>query len=128
MNFLAHTTSFVCSQVRLIALSLCECKSGFCSVLRRVYVGRIYSSIAKILKFDWSMQVTWKRRVIVNQISLSKRFLFEHIRLYNKRIWPILQLLSFLVPVGASGLFSRSRLLLYYFELLFRAICKSSSK
>ena len=46
---------------------------------------RIYSSIVKILKFDWSMPVTWKRRVIVNQIRLSKRFSFEHIRWYSKR-------------------------------------------
>ena len=80
MNFLAHTTPFVCSQIRLTALSLYEFKSVFCSALRRVYVGRIHSSIAKILKFDWSMQVTLKRRAIVNQIRLNKRFSFEHIR------------------------------------------------
>ena len=54
-------------------------------VLRCVYVGRIYSSITKILKFDWSMQVTWKRRAFVNQIHLSKRFSFEQIRWYSKR-------------------------------------------
>ena len=35
-----------------------ECKLVFCLVLRRVNVGRIYSSIAKDLKFDWSIQVT----------------------------------------------------------------------
>ena len=39
-----------------------ECKLVFCSVLGGVYVGRIYSSNAKDLKFDWSIQVTWKRR------------------------------------------------------------------
>ena len=38
--------------MRLTALSLCECKSFFRSVLWRVYVGRIYSSIAKTLTFD----------------------------------------------------------------------------
>ena len=38
--------------------SLCECKLVFCSVLRRLYVGRIYSSIAKESKFDWSIRVT----------------------------------------------------------------------
>ena len=31
------------------------------------------------------MQVMWKRRAIVNQICLSKRFSFEHIRWYSKR-------------------------------------------
>ena len=49
------------------------------------FVGRIYSSIAKILKFDWSMQITWKQSAIVNQIRLSRRFLFEHICWYSKR-------------------------------------------
>ena len=40
-------------------------------VLRRVNVGRIYSSITKDLKLDWSIQVTWKRRALVNKIRLS---------------------------------------------------------
>ena len=40
---------------------------------------------AKILKFDWSMQVTWKWWAIVSQIRLSKRFAFEHICWYSKR-------------------------------------------
>ena len=40
-------------------------------VLRRVNVGRILSSIAKDLKLDWSIQVTWKRRVLVNKFHLS---------------------------------------------------------
>ena len=31
-----------------------------CSVLRRVDVGKIYSLIAQNLKFDWSIQITWK--------------------------------------------------------------------
>ena len=85
MNFLAHTTSFVCSKIRLTALSLCKCKSVFCSVIRHVYVRKIYSSIPKKLKFDWSMQVTCKRKAIVNQIRLSKQFSFEHIHWYSKR-------------------------------------------
>ena len=29
-------------------------------MLRRVDLGRIYSSIAQDLKFDWSTQITWK--------------------------------------------------------------------
>ena len=123
MNFLAHTTPFVCSQIRLTALSLCECKSVICSVLRRVYVGKIYSLISKILKFDWLMQATWKWRTFVNQIRLSKRFVNRFIWANDSRFsifagtanesWQILQLVSFLVSVGAGGLFSR-RLLLYY--------------
>ena len=40
-------------------------------MLRRGSVGRIYGSVAKDLKFDWSMQVTWKRRVLVNLICMS---------------------------------------------------------
>ena len=43
-----------------------EWKLVFCSVLRRVYIRRIYSLIAKDLKFDWSIQVTRKRRVYWN--------------------------------------------------------------
>ena len=39
-TFLVNTTCFVCSQIRLTVLSLCECKLVFCPVLRRVYVGR----------------------------------------------------------------------------------------
>ena len=84
-NDTTHTTSFLCLQIRLTILPLRECKSVFCSVVRRVYVGKIYSSPAKILKFDWSMHVTWKRRAIVRQIRLSKRFSFEHIHWYRKR-------------------------------------------
>ena len=80
-----YTTIFVCSQKRLSALSRCECKSVFCSVLRRVYVGRIYSLTQKNLKFDWSKQITWKQGAIVNQIGLSKRFSFEHICWYSNR-------------------------------------------
>ena len=46
-----------------------EWKLVFCSVLRRVYVRRIYSSIAKDLKSDWSIQVTWKQRGICQHSS-----------------------------------------------------------
>ena len=56
------------------------------SVLRHIDVERIYSSIARNLNFDWSMQVMWKRRAT--------------------------ELLSFLIPVGAGSLFLWNRLLL----------------
>ena len=46
-RFLSHTTSFICSQIWLTVLYLCEYKLGFCLVLWRVYLGRIYSSITK---------------------------------------------------------------------------------
>ena len=62
---------FIFSQIWQTALSLCECKLVFCLVLRRVNVGRICSSIAKDLKFDCSIQVTWKQRVMVNKIRSS---------------------------------------------------------
>ena len=55
----------------VIALSLYECML-VCSVLWRVDVGTIYGSIAQNLKLDWSIQVTWKYRVIGNNICLSE--------------------------------------------------------
>ena len=108
MYFLAHPTSFICSQIRLTAQFLCECRS-VCLVLRRVYVARIYSLIAKILKFDWSMKVTWTWRVIVNQIRLSKRFSFEHI------CWKLQQTKADKYS-GYYLFFSLSRQLVYFHE------------
>ena len=42
-------------------------KLVFCLVLRCINVGRTYSSLAKDLKFDWSLQITWKQRALVNR-------------------------------------------------------------
>ena len=67
----------------------------------------IFSSIAEDLKFDWSIQVTWKQR--------ADSLVQQH------KSWQILQLLPFLITVGAGSLFLRNRLLLYYFESLFTA-------
>ena len=103
LDLLTNPTN--CRYLLLRCAHLREWKLVFCSVFWQVYVRRIYSSIAKDLKFDWSIQVTWKRRVY----SLVQ----QH------ESWQILQLLSFLIPVGAGGLFSWNRLLLYYFESLF---------
>ena len=61
-------------------------------VLWRVSVGRIYSSITENSKFDWSIQITWKRR------AAWKLDLFEKEQIF-------VQLLSFL-PFEAGGLFS----------------------
>ena len=53
----------------------CEWKLVFCSVLWRVYVERIYSSIPKNSRFDWSIQVTWKRKVIGKSDSFKQTIL-----------------------------------------------------
>ena len=57
------------------ALSLCECKLVLCSLLRRVYVGRICNSIVKDSKFDWTIQVKLKRRVIGKLDSFKQTIL-----------------------------------------------------
>ena len=77
MKRISGLPNFISPQIQLTALSLRECKLVFCLVLRRVNVGRIYSSIAADLKFDWSIQVTLKKRALVNLDS------FEHIRWYG---------------------------------------------
>ena len=59
--------------------TLCECKSIFCSVLRRVYVGKIYCSIAKTLKFKLVNAGHVKAR------GGCKSDSFEHILWYSKR-------------------------------------------
>ena len=58
MKRISHSHSFISSQIRLDELSLPEYKLVFCLMLRHVNVGRIYSSIAEDLKFDWSVQIT----------------------------------------------------------------------
>ena len=82
--------------VRLSALSLCEWKLVFCSVLRGVYVGRIYSLIAKDLKFDWSIRSRENEGRLLNQIRFSNhKYSLEQ----QRESWQILQPLSFLIPV-----------------------------
>ena len=54
-------TNSALQQLPITALSVHKCKL-VCSVLWRVEVGRIYSSITQNLKFDWSLNITWKRR------------------------------------------------------------------
>ena len=70
------------------------------------------------MKFDWSTSHV-KTKGIVNQIRLSKRFSFEHIRWYSKTKADKYSALSFLTTVRASGLFLRSRALLHNFQSLF---------
>ena len=59
-------------------------------MLRRVHVMRIYSSITKDLKFDSSIQVTWKQRT--------------YSQVQQHESWRMFQLLSFLLTVMAGGL------------------------
>ena len=63
----------------LMTNALCEYKFVFCLVLRRVYEGRINTSILQNLKFDWSIQVTWKRRVIGKSDSFEQAQIFAGI-------------------------------------------------
>ena len=83
--FLCPFTDLTLLHFPVTVLSLREWKLVR-SVLRHIDVGRIYSSIARNLNFDWSIQVMWKRRAT--------------------------ELLSFLIPVGAGSLFLWNRLLL----------------
>ena len=111
--------------LRVATLSLCECELVFCSVLRRVYIGRIYISMAKDSKFHRSIQVTWKRRAI------GKSELFEHIRWYSNTKadkYSSCFKYSFFISVRGGRLFSGNRLLLYYFELILTATSTGSSK
>ena len=63
-------------------------------MLRRVETGGIYSSIVQNLKFDWSIEITWKRK------ATGKSDLFEQARIF-------VQLLSFLT-FKAGGLFRKA--------------------
>ena len=84
-GFLAHTSSLICSQ------NPTNCAISYFG--EHIYVNRSYSSIVKDLKFDWSIHVTWKRRAYNSLVQQHES-------------WQILQLLSFLIPVGAGSLFS----------------------
>ena len=61
----------------MTAQSLFECKL-VCSVFQRIDIGRIYSLIALKLKFDWSIQITWKRK------AAGKSDLFEQAQIFNR--------------------------------------------
>ena len=59
--FLHLFTNSASQQLPITALSVHKCRL-VCSVLWRVEIGRIYSSITQNLKFNWSLNITWKRR------------------------------------------------------------------
>ena len=58
--FLYMFTNLTSQHVLVTTLSLFYEGKLVCSVLRRVDLGRIYSSIAQDLKLDWWTQITWK--------------------------------------------------------------------
>ena len=67
------TNSTNCSNISYFrCVQLHELKLGFCLVLWRVYVRRIYGSITKDYKSDWSIQVTWKRGALSLVYSSTK--------------------------------------------------------
>ena len=70
MKRISHSHHFISSQTQLTTLPLRECRLVFCLVLRRLNIGRIYGSIARDPKFDWSIQVTRIQKALVNEIRL----------------------------------------------------------
>ena len=65
----------------LTTLSLFESKL-VCSVHQRVDIGRIYSSLAQNLEFDWSIHITRKRQ------AAGKPDLFEQAQIFSGATTP----------------------------------------
>ena len=101
-------------------------QASFCLVPRHVYLGRIYSSIPKDLKFDRSIQVTWKQGDCESDSFEQTILAWSYLLVQQHESWQILRLLSCLNTVGAAGSFLQSRLLLHNFESLLT--CRRSSK
>ena len=123
LHLFTNTTS---QHLLLTALSLCECKLAFCLVIRWVFLsGEFIVRSHKV----WNLIVQYRSGEnegwLVDQICLRKQKYWLAQQYEN---WQILQQLSFPIPVGAGGLFSQRRLLLYYFKLSFTAFCRSSAK
>ena len=81
-GFQALTFSFISSQTQLYTtsqwrnyISLLEYQL-VCWVFRRVDIERIYSLITQNLKFDWSIQITWKRKAPGKSDSLEQALIF----------------------------------------------------
>ena len=78
-------------------------------VLRLADIGRIDSSIRQNLKFDSSIQITWKRK------ATEKSDLFEQAQIFAGTTTPKLAnrlqlFLIFSYPFGVGGLFSKNRI------------------
>ena len=74
-----------------------------CSVLRPVDKRRLYGFFTQNLKFDWSIQITWKRK------AAGKSDLFEEAQIFDGTTIPKLTntaAVIFSYPLGADGLFS----------------------
>ena len=60
LHLFSNSTSIYVPGTALSLFYECMLIFVFCSVLQRVDLGRIYSSIAQYLEFDWSTQITCK--------------------------------------------------------------------
>ena len=72
-------------------------------MLRPVDKRRLYGLFTQNLKFDWSIQITWKRK------AAGKSYLFEEAQIFDGTTIPKLTntaAVIFSYPLGADGLFS----------------------
>ena len=118
--FLYLLTSSASQYLRLTALFPCDCKLVFCSVLWRIQVGGIYSFIGQNLKFDWSMQVTLKRRAIGKSDLFEQAEIFAGTATWNESC-QILQLF-FSFPCRRRWFIFTKHVITVYFQFLFTAI------
>ena len=115
--FLHLFTNSTSQHLQLNALSLRECKLVFCSVLWRVYVGKMFS-LNKIWHLIGQYRSRENEERLVSQNHLSKH---KYSLVHQCKSWQILQLF-FSYPCWSRWFIFTNMLLLYYFELLFTAI------
>ena len=72
-------------------------------MLRRVDMGGFLVPSHKVLKLDWSVQITWKLKAADKSALFAQAQLFTDTRTSKLTH---LQLLSFLIPFEAGSLFS----------------------
>ena len=72
-------------------------------MLRRVDMGVFLVPSHKVLKLDWSVQITWKLKAADKSALFAQAQLFTDTRTSKLTN---LQLLSFLIPFEAGSLFS----------------------
>ena len=112
-------------------MSLWECRLVFCLVLLQVYAGRTYNSIAKDLQFDWSIQVTWKQRVIGRSDFFEETIHFSIFAGRATRKLTNTPAVIFSYTFRGRWFIFTNQFLLYYIEQiesLFTATFRSSSK
>ena len=119
-------TNSALQEFPLTALSLCECKLVFSSVLRCVYIGRIYGLIAQSLKLIINTGH-------VKMMGDCKSDSFEQAQIFTvkeHRSSQILQLFCCYLYLSLSDrwfIFTK-QILFHYFELLFAGFCRSFLK